>query len=87
MSGPASPTLPRLVGACLSVAAFLAILVWSLGAGIELAGAMLRAVGASVCMFFLGLILGRAMGDSIRGSEESASKPEKKQEIPKRPLT
>ncbi|MCC6741784.1 MAG: hypothetical protein IT452_22380 [Planctomycetia bacterium] len=87
MSGPASPTLPRLVGASLAVAAFVAILVWSLGVGIEMSGAMVRAVGGSACMFFVGLILGRAIGDSVAGPEQGAKDGEKKQEIRKKPLT
>lgn len=87
MPSPVQKSLPRLIGGSLSVAAFLAILVWGLGTGLGILDAALRAIGGSILMFFVGLILGKAMGDSIDPPAPPSGGPEKKQEISRKPLT
>lgn len=87
MPSPVQKSLPRLIGGSLSGAAFLAILIWGLGSGLEVLDAALRAIGGAVLMFFVGLILGKAMGDSIEPPAPPSPKSEKKQEISRKPLT
>ncbi len=87
MPNPTNRSLPRLIGACLSMAAFLAILVWGLGSGLEVLDSALRATGGAILMFFVGLILGKAMGDSIDPPAPPSGTGEKKQEISRKPLT
>ena len=54
-----------MLGSGLGVIAMLMTLIWALGAGLELGPALMRALAALLIMFFVGLILGRAMADSV----------------------
>jgi len=84
MPGPTSSSLPRVLAACLGVAAFVAVLVWGLGVGLGLEAALLRAAGGATLMFLMGLVLGRAMTDSLKREIPTLPTPEKKKEISKK---
>jgi hypothetical protein len=81
MSGPPSASLPRTLAACLGMAAFVAVLVWGLGAGLAMEAALLRAAGGGALMFLIGLILGRAMTDTLEREVAPPPEPEKKKEL------
>ena len=84
MPGPSSPSLPRVLAACLGMAAFVAVLIWGLGVGLELEAALLRASGGAAVMFLMGLVLGRAMTDSLEREALPPAGVEKKKEISKK---
>lgn len=54
-----------MLGSGLGVIAMLMTLIWALGAGLDIVPALMRSLAALLIMFFVGLILGRAMADSV----------------------
>jgi hypothetical protein len=68
----------RMLGGGLGVIAMLVTLIWALGAGMAPLQALGRAVVALVVLFLVGLMLGRAMADTVGGEVDSAGKSEKK---------
>lgn len=68
----------------MGMAAFVAVLVWGLGVGLGLEAAVLRAAGGAALMFLIGLILGRAMTDSLARDAQPPPAIEKKKEISKK---
>lgn len=68
----------RMLGAGLGVIAMLVTLVWALGLGLDPVTALLRSLISLIVMFLVGLMLGRAMADSVASSPPSDGKSAKK---------
>lgn len=83
MARPTVPSSTRLLASSLGIAALLAALLWSLGAGLDLASALFRSLIAAFLMFLLGLVLGRSLEDTLK-RESPPGAPGKKEENDKK---
>lgn len=75
----------KMLGSGLGVIAMLMTLIWALGAGLDIVPALMRSLAALLIMFFVGLILGRAMADSVApGAPKREELPPEKDKLQKK---